>query len=475
MMARVLKWILLFTLVFGALGAALYWYGSQDLPGYDDRGLVRLSQEQPDRGFNAADHLAFLKDENFSFSLSPALREKLHQDLEFKEWSLPEVMEVLAANQAYIESFVYASDQAYLRLSVTPGKPLDLPDHDSFFVLSRLVTLKARLLLASGNVGAAIDHALVPLKFSALLMRDYGEDAIISFIIGSALQSKSLQLIKDIATAADTGAEQVARLQVAIERLPRFWEDRFDRTLGIMIVRDVDYAHSMVPPSLPERIELFRQGSEILKGGESAVDWTYRLITTLLPRYFVHVNRYSENYSLRISALASQYMKPCALLEYPPAPAHYNPLAWLGPLSPNVGGDYGAGYSEWFGSYLHRRCLLYTEREAIETQLAYERYRFKYSEYPSRPLQLVPEFLDSAPLDFFDGKPLRYSASGRFLYSVGENGIDDGGNLDFAELGYYQCSRDSDCRSNPTFALPAVNKVASVGGSGVMHRTEHTH
>lgn len=35
--------------------------------------------------------------------------------------------------------------------------------------------------------------------------------------------------------------------------------------------------------------------------------------------------------------------------------------------------------------------------------------------------------LPAMPVDFYDGKPLRYSREQRLLWSVYENGIDDGG------------------------------------------------
>jgi hypothetical protein len=44
---------------------------------------------------------------------------------------------------------------------------------------------------------------------------------------------------------------------------------------------------------------------------------------------------------------------------------------------------------------------------------------------------LVPEFLPAVPVDPADGQPLRYraaAAGGFTLYSVGEDGVDDGGN-----------------------------------------------
>jgi hypothetical protein len=48
--------------------------------------------------------------------------------------------------------------------------------------------------------------------------------------------------------------------------------------------------------------------------------------------------------------------------------------------------------------------------------------------------ELIPDFLESVPIDCMDGQRLRYrkNADGTFLlYSVGENGKDDGGNPSF--------------------------------------------
>ena len=42
---------------------------------------------------------------------------------------------------------------------------------------------------------------------------------------------------------------------------------------------------------------------------------------------------------------------------------------------------------------------------------------------------LVPTFLEEVPTDPFDGIPLRYKQliKGYLLYSIGEDGVDDGG------------------------------------------------
>lgn len=69
-------------------------------------------------------------------------------------------------------------------------------------------------------------------------------------------------------------------------------------------------------------------------------------------------------------------------------------------------------------------------KQMIITAIALKRYQLKHGNYPPDLNSLVPEFLSVVPLDPVDGQPLRYQSNtdGTFtLYSVGENGVDDGG------------------------------------------------
>ena len=64
------------------------------------------------------------------------------------------------------------------------------------------------------------------------------------------------------------------------------------------------------------------------------------------------------------------------------------------------------------------------------TAIALKRYQLKHGNYPADLNSLAPDFLPAVPIDPVDGQPLRYrpNANGTFLlYSVGENGVDDGG------------------------------------------------
>jgi Tfp pilus assembly protein PilE len=66
------------------------------------------------------------------------------------------------------------------------------------------------------------------------------------------------------------------------------------------------------------------------------------------------------------------------------------------------------------------------------TACALERYRLENQTYPKDLASLTPKFLNKIPLDVFSGAPLKYQPreDGTFvLYSVGLNGVDDGGTV----------------------------------------------
>ncbi len=61
--------------------------------------------------------------------------------------------------------------------------------------------------------------------------------------------------------------------------------------------------------------------------------------------------------------------------------------------------------------------------------IAVEGFRLKTGKLPEGLAQLVPGFIKAIPADPFDGKPLRYKKlpKGYVVYSIGDNGKDDGG------------------------------------------------
>ncbi|MDR3583139.1 MAG: hypothetical protein P4L62_02155 [Candidatus Pacebacteria bacterium] len=65
--------------------------------------------------------------------------------------------------------------------------------------------------------------------------------------------------------------------------------------------------------------------------------------------------------------------------------------------------------------------------KGTELLLALKVYKNDNGSLPDTLDKLVPNYISGVPLDPFDGKPIRYSAEKKIIYSVGSNLIDDGG------------------------------------------------
>lgn len=86
-----------------------------------------------------------------------------------------------------------------------------------------------------------------------------------------------------------------------------------------------------------------------------------------------------------------------------------------------------------------------TAKQMTITAIALKRYQMKHGNFPADLTSLVPEFLSEVPRDPIDGQSLRYrqNADGTFLlYSLGEDGKDDGGdpkrpNSESSSLSFY--------------------------------------
>jgi hypothetical protein len=96
---------------------------------------------------------------------------------------------------------------------------------------------------------------------------------------------------------------------------------------------------------------------------------------------------------------------------------------------------------DYEGKSVVARAVKYeTLREMTIAAIALKRFQLRSGKFPLSFSALVPEFLPELPHDWIDGQPLRYrlNTDGTFtLYSVGEDGIDDGGDPDTCPVSWY--------------------------------------
>lgn len=71
--------------------------------------------------------------------------------------------------------------------------------------------------------------------------------------------------------------------------------------------------------------------------------------------------------------------------------------------------------------------IIQAQSNATRLSLVMKAYHQDHGKLPTRIEDLVPDYIDSIPVDPFDGAPLRYDKEQAILYSVGNDFVDDGG------------------------------------------------
>jgi hypothetical protein len=78
---------------------------------------------------------------------------------------------------------------------------------------------------------------------------------------------------------------------------------------------------------------------------------------------------------------------------------------------------------------LHIRSIAFLRVAKVTVEA--ERFRIDRGALPTSLEELVPDYLDSVPIDPFDESPIRMKATeqGMIIYSIGDNIFDDGGEV----------------------------------------------
>jgi hypothetical protein len=100
-------------------------------------------------------------------------------------------------------------------------------------------------------------------------------------------------------------------------------------------------------------------------------------------------------------------------------------------LKPNfVGRLFYAFTTPEIGTYLEGKCQMEGSIAGARLIVAIQSFRQKNGKLPDELTALCPDYLPSVPLDPFDGKPFRYSASKAIAYSVSKDLKDSNGSTE---------------------------------------------
>ncbi|HZL13452.1 MAG TPA: hypothetical protein VFC85_04855, partial [Verrucomicrobiae bacterium] len=352
----------------------------------------------------------------------------------------------IAADEPAIELLHQVLERPRLdfRLDYTKGIDLLLPQLAPMKRATQKLDAAVICDLHNGDTKTATTNILTML---GLVQKNEAEGVLISHLVRIAMASIAVAPTWEFLQATNVTDAQLAALQKGWEQLDFLADAKYafimERAWEMGFIEKIRASHA-------EFEKMFGLTSFISSSSSSASGgWSWEAMTEK-PRYAVGeiMWRSSWSYSDELRTLKSestiletlrtmqtnqsQFYKK----DYDAMSAH---LLALGIT--NTGEAFFRAlkipdFSDTFGGFglgpgVSKVIRIESARRIAIAAIALKRFQLKQGKLPKSLNELAPEFFATVPLDPYDGKPLHYKKNpdGTFLlYSVGENGVDDGGN-----------------------------------------------
>jgi hypothetical protein len=292
--------------------------------------------------------------------------------------------------------------------------------------------------LHAGDTGAAETNILTLL---ALVQKNAGEGLLISQLVRIAMAAIAITPTWEMLQATNVTDAQLAALQQGWEQMD-FLSDATNafvmvRALGINTIEKARASHE-------EFEKTFGMTSFASSASRSASSgWGWEAMTQK-PRYAIGeaMWRSSWSYSHELHALRgdqiiletlrtmqtnqSQFYKA----DYDAMTARMSSLGITNAGAALFRALNIPDFSGREGNVVLKMLWIETTRRVVITAIALKRFQLQHGKLPETLDALAPEFFQAVPIDPFAGKPLRYhpNVDGTYLlYSIGEDGKDDGG------------------------------------------------
>ena len=308
---------------------------------------------------------------------------------------IPKNDDILALVERNRDALALVAAAAAAPLFQVPSTDLEVP---AFMAetrqLGHLVAIDATIRMLRGDEEAAFDRLF---QYLALVHRFESTGELIHYLIGSAYQATTMQHILRI--AADTDGEGLELLANRVEDYA--WARE---TMENALRREYVFMTTMVD-------EPFSQDD----------GWKD---VPLLRRYIYQPNRTRKLYADSFAAAIEGLNEDCSTAPRESEQVTIPKWRYLAPNS--VGGILHNISVSGLERFTFSRCRQQMTTGLTQLALATRAYRADVGELPEDLDALVPNYLGELPVDV-DGQAFRYSPSGEYLYSVGEDRLDDGG------------------------------------------------
>ncbi|MBN2189644.1 MAG: hypothetical protein JW728_00345 [Candidatus Aureabacteria bacterium] len=313
------------------------------------------------------------------------------------------VRDIILKNQETIRLIKEGNKFRICQAPEVTGFDTLMPYLSAWRKIARVMTLKAIYERENGDYSGSIETCMEVLKFGNLIL-EYPE-ALIGYLVGMSIM--------------DTGLEQLRKL-VCINSVTY---DELIKTAG-ELKEFGPYNNGFIRSVKVE----YRMVDDIIDNISSGKQNIEELVASPLPDEKVNWRLFQPN---RTKKLFADFFRRA--IKEAPKPYYEIDAAYFKDVK------YAADKRPWMfdrnavGKFLialiipaYDKCFELKSR--MDVSLSATRFMFlckayekKIGRLPDSLEELVPEYADSIPIDPFDGKPLKYSADEKVIYSVGSD------------------------------------------------------
>lgn len=457
-MKYIKRFLICVALLILALSVFVY-VGSIDTDEVNDQGLSNggVAVSDAENGFTIIEYI--VKDD-FIF-LDGEQRNQLKSKIASRSWDRVYAEGMIATHLKAIEDFSRVTEYHYIQFPKAENA-LQLPPYNPVMDMARLALLKSRYLAEMGQLDEAVALTDKVIHL-AVQIKAQPDENLLTHMISLAMQYEALHWLNQLAHGYSVDHDQLKALLTIVADMPTYENDGFREVFAGEYRYSMLLTAEMVDPPLNERWALYRSKEDYSSmdvDGDSEsgrVDIKQELLSflaTIFPKFYAHPRRGQNLLAERHKILADKSALYCSELTASVPTMGDTGLTWLALVTPNsIIKQWYSNFGQEYYDYFYRRCFTHAHMEATKALIALRMYQREHGEYPGTLEALRPQYLDSLPVDPFDGSAIRYSKEDAWVYSVGRNFEDDGGSVS----GYYsyQCRANDDCKNNPTFPLDA--------------------
>lgn len=407
----------------------------------DDRHLRVVRPTVPDEQ-NGSTYL-LRSCEAYQASASPSAdagtdpSKKLGDILAGKAWDAVLAADLLENNREALDLLDKALACPHLLLPQCTDINAKSPLAEAGMAIAQLMDLRACALMRAGREEDALEQSLRLVALGRRIQSSKG--TLVDALVGLSIMEMGCERVRRIAAAASIPADRLWSYGLRLGELTSGDEGLADVLRGV-------YAFHMAT------VEGFQRGDFSMKyisGGNPEEKRTL---------YQAYVNR---PWNLKINQTRRWFVEAADVTLYnlgrPLSEMRARPLPWRE--------DWGTFGRLWggnvFGKYLYALlapsvsgvqeavCQVRTDAAATRVVVAIRCFTLRTGRLPTGLEELVPDYFASVPTDAYDGRPLRYSAAKRLLYSVGKDLTDEGGFTEEEGRAWFQKEHESWAADDP--------------------------